>query len=152
MMVDEYKLDARRGSEGFLEAKSKLNDPDYGTRKLAHYNMWLLDPNRKPYPEGRYPGFPEDVEQERAVAAYREEFVARAETKAAAKAAKPKMERAPKVKRASKTEGPTKQDRAVEIYKRLDGVKGDVIQMIQAELGMSLAGATTYFYNAKKLA
>lgn len=138
-------------SEALAAEKAKLKDPDYGTRKLAHYNVWLLDPNRKPYPADRYPGFPEDVEREQAVAAYREEFVARAHTKAA-KAAKPKAVKAPKAKRAKKTDGPTKQDRAVEIYKRLNGVKGDVIQMIQAELKMSLAGATTYFYNAKKLA
>jgi hypothetical protein len=138
-------------SETLAAEKAKLKDPDYGTRKLAHYNVWLLDPNRKPYPADRYPGFPEDVEREQAVAAYKEEFVARAQTKAA-KAAKPKAVKTPKVKRAKKTDGPTKQDRAVEIYKRLNGVKGDVIQMIQAELGMSLAGATTYFYNAKKLA
>ncbi len=138
-------------SEALAAEKAKLKDPDYGTRKLAHYNVWLLDPNRKPYPADRYPGFPEDVEREQAVAAYRKEFVERAETKAA-KPAKPKAVKPPKVKRAKKTDGPTKQDRAVEIYKRLNGVKGDVIQMIQAELGMSLAGATTYFYNAKKLA
>lgn len=134
-------------NEGYLEAKSKLNDPEYGTRKLAHYNMWLLDPNRKPYPADPYPGFPEDVAQAKAVAAYKEEFVQRK--------AKPKAEKAPKApraKRAKRTEGPTKQDRAVEIYRELAGDKATVISAIQERLGMSLAGATTYFYNAKKLA
>ena len=134
-------------NEALLAEKAKLNDPDYGTRKLAHYNVWLLDPNRKPYPEGRYPGFPEDVEREQALAAYKQEFVQRA--------AKPKSEKAPKaprVKRAKRTEGPTKQDRAVEIYRELAGDKATVISAIQERLGMSLAGATTYFYNAKKLA
>lgn len=151
-MVTEEKLDARRGNEGWADAKTRLDDDNYGTRKLAHYNVWLMDPKRLPYPEGRYPGFPEDVEQERSLKAYKEDYIARAETAAVVKAAKPKAVKASKAKRASKTDGPTKQDRAVDIYKRLNGVKGDVIQMIQAELGMSLAGATTYFYNAKKLA
>ncbi len=136
-------------NEALLAEKAKLKDPDYGTRKLAHYNVWLLDPNRKPYPEGRYPGFPEDVEREQALAAYKQEFVQRAAK------AKPKTEKAPKaprVKRAKRTEGPTKQDRAVEIYRELAGDKATVISAIQERLGMSLAGATTYFYNAKKLA
>ena len=136
-------------NEALLAEKAKLNDPDYGTRKLAHYNVWLLDPNRKPYPEGRYPGFPEDVEREQALAAYKQEFVQRAAK------AKPKAEKAPKApraKRAKRTEGPTKQDRAVEIYRELAGDKATVISAIQERLGMSLAGATTYFYNAKKLA
>lgn len=134
-------------NEGYLEAKSKINDPDYGTRKLAHYNMWLLDPNRKSYPADRYPGFPEEVAQAKAVAAYKEEFVQRK--------AKPKAEKAPKAvkaKRAKRTEGPTKQDRAVEIYRELAGDKAAVISAIQERLVMSVAGATTYYYNAKKLA
>lgn len=134
-------------NEGYLEAKSKINDPDYGTRKLAHYNMWLLDPNREFGSLQRYPGFPEDLEREEAIAAYKEEFVQRK--------AKPKAEKAPKaprVKRAKRTEGPTKQDRAVEIYREHAGDKATVISAIQERLGMSLAGATTYFYNAKKLA
>lgn len=48
-------------------------------------------------------------------------------------------------------EGPTKQDKAVEIFKRLNGDKGQTIVAIQAELGMSQAGATTYFYNSKRI-
>jgi len=128
-------------NEGYLEAKSKLNDSDYGTRKLAHYNMWLLDPDRKPYPTEPYPGFPEDLVRPAQVV--REE-----------KAAKPKAEKAPKAvkaKRAKRTEGPTKQDRAVEIYRELAGDKAAVISAIQERLGMSVAGATSYYYNAKKL-
>lgn len=139
-------------NEGYLAAKAKLKDPDYGTRKLAHYNMWLLDPERRAFPQDKYPGFPEDVEQARAVAAYKADYAAKAEVKTRAKAqngAAPKKER---VKRARKGEGPTKQDRAVEIFKELAGDKAAVISAIQTRLGMSLAGATTYFYNAKKLA
>jgi hypothetical protein len=120
---------------------------DYLQRKLDHYNKWLMDPKRE-IGSGPYPGFPED----NAVKTGRAILQAEAKAKSAAKVAKAAKPKAEKAKRARKTEGPTKQERAVEIYKRLNGVKGDVIQMIQAELGMSLAGATTYFYNAKKLA
>ena len=134
-------------NEALLAEKAKLKDPDYGTRKLAHYNVWLLDPNRKPYPADRYPGFPEDVEREQAVAAYREEFVQRQ--------AKPKAEKAPKApraKRAKRMEGPTKQERAVELYKaNMKLSKDNMIALLREKLDMSLAGATTYFYNAKKL-
>ena len=45
----------------------------------------------------------------------------------------------------------TKQEAAQAIFKRLSGVRKDVIAAIQTELGMSEAGATTYFYNAKKV-
>ena len=120
---------------------------DYLTRKLAHYNEWLLDPKRKAG-SGPYPGFPEDVELEKAVRKMQAEAVAKVKVKAE-KAAAPKKERA---KRAKRTEGPTKQDRAVEIYRELNGDKATVISAIQERLGMSVAGATTYFYNAKKLA
>lgn len=119
---------------------------DYLQRKLDHYNAWLLDDKRemgKPYP-----GFPEDVKLKAGRAVLQAEAKAKVEAKAA-KAAKPK---AVKAKRAPKASGPTKQDRAVEIYKRLSGDKAQVISAIQTELGMSVAGATTYFYNAKKLA
>lgn len=134
-------------NEALMAEKAKLKDPDYGTRKLAHYNVWLLDPNRKPYPADRYPGFPEDVEREQAVAAYKEEFVQRQ--------AKPKAEKAPKApraKRAKRMEGPTKQERAVELYKaNMKLSKDNMIALLREKLDMSLAGATTYFYNAKKL-
>lgn len=119
---------------------------DYLQRKLDHYNAWLLDDKRemgKPYP-----GFPEDVKLKAGRAVLQAEAKAKVEAKAA-KAAKPK---AVKAKRAPKASGPTKQERAVEIYKRLSGDKAQVISTIQTELGMSVAGATTYFYNAKKLA
>jgi len=64
---------------------------------------------------------------------------------------------APKAQKAEKAAKPqrekragTKQEKAIEIYKRLNGVRADVVAVIQKELGMSLAGSTTYFYNAKK--
>ena len=113
---------------------------EYMTRKLEHYNKWLLDPKRefgKPYA-----GFPEDlVKPKRAVKAVA------APAKAVAKAAPAKKTK----KRAARAgNGPTKQMLANEIFARLGGDKAAVIAAIQLDLGMSLAGATTYFYNAKK--
>jgi hypothetical protein len=121
-----------------------MYDQEYMTRKLAHYNEWLLNPKRA---SGTvYPGFPEEVKMAKAAAAYKEEFIAKREAKAKVKAA-------PKAKKAKKVAGaPTKQEQAVAIYTRLGGDKAAVVSAIQAELGMSLAGATTYFYNSKKLA
>jgi hypothetical protein len=46
----------------------------------------------------------------------------------------------------------TKTARALEIYKQHSGDKKAVIEAFCTELGMSKAGATTYFYNAKKAA
>lgn len=112
--------------------------PDYGSRKLAHYNAWLLNPNR---PEGeRYPGFPEDL----ALAAGRARLVA--ERKVARKAT-PARARPPKEVKAG-----TKLAQAVDIFRKLGGDKAAVIAEIQKTCSMSLAGATTYFYNAKKVA
>ena len=113
---------------------------EYMTRKLEHYNKWLLDPKRefgKPYA-----GFPEDlVKPKRAAKA---EVVAKPAVKVKAPAVKTK-------KRAARAgNGPTKQMLANDIFARLGGDKAAVIAAIQLDLGMSLAGATTYFYNAKK--
>ena len=124
----------------------RQTDQDYMSRKLAHYNTWLF---AKQDPAEKYPGFPDDIERERMIASLKAATAEKAEKKAAAPAVhKPKA----KAKRKSTAEGPTKQDKAVEIYRELNGVKEDVIAAIQSELGMSLAGATTYFYNARKLA
>lgn len=129
----------------------------YLDRKLAHYNQWLVDNSReigKPYP-----GFPEDkqarpvkfrMKNMQTMNAF-EQF----DSDMKARSAKPKAEKAPKVAkepRAPRSSGPTKADRALEIYKRLGGDKAAVIAAIKDELSMSDAGATTYFYNAKKLA
>jgi len=133
----------------------------YLDRKLAHYNVWLVDNSReigKPYP-----GFPEDkqarpvkfrMKNMQTMNAFQQYDHDMAERRAAsslvAKAEKaPKVAKEPKAPRAS---GPTKADRALEIFKRLSGDKAAVIAAIKDELSMSDAGATTYFYNAKKLA
>jgi hypothetical protein len=129
----------------------------YLDRKLAHYNVWLVDNSReigKPYP-----GFPEDkqarpvkfrmknMQTMNAFEQHASDMVARSAKPVAVKA--PKVAKEPRAPRAS---GPTKADRALEIFKRLSGDKGAVIAAIKDELSMSDAGATTYFYNAKKLA
>ena len=129
----------------------------YLDRKLAHYNVWLVDNSReigKPYP-----GFPEDkqarpvkfrMKNMQTMNAF-EQF----DSDMKARSAKPKAEKAPKVAKepkAPRASGPTKADRALEIFKRLGGDKAAVIAAIKDELSMSDAGATTYFYNAKKLA
>ncbi len=133
------------GAKVMESVVSNLNaHNDYLQRKLDHYNTWLLDPKR-PVDGKPYPGFPEDVKLKAGVA----KLQAEAKAKVEAKAAKPK---AVKAKRAPKASGPTKQDRAVEIFRELNGDKAAVISAIQERLEMSVAGATTYFYNAKKLA
>lgn len=129
----------------------------YLDRKLAHYNVWLVDNSReigKPYP-----GFPEDkqarpvkfrMKNMQTMNAF-EQF----DSDMKARSAKPVAVKAPKVAkepRAPRATGPTKADRALEIFKRLGGDKAAVIAAIKDELSMSDAGATTYFYNAKKLA
>lgn len=124
-----------------------MYDQEYMTRKLEHYNKWLLDPKR---PSGTvYPGFPEEVKLAKARVALADDFIAKAKTKAA-KPAKPVKAKAVKAKKVAGA--PTKQDLAVAIYTRLGGDKAAVVSAIQSELGMSAAGATTYFYNSKKLA
>ena len=50
-----------------------------------------------------------------------------------------------------KTQRVTKAARASEIYKQFNGDKALVIAAYMNELSMSKAGATTYFYNAKKV-
>lgn len=44
----------------------------------------------------------------------------------------------------------TKQEAALAIFQRHNGNRKAVIADIQNELGMSNAGATTYYYNAKR--
>ena len=124
---------------------------DYCTRKLAHYNAWLLDTKRefgKPYP-----GFPEELKLAKKGKKVESPVIGNMAAVLSGTAKAPKAT----AKRAARkgSEGPkagTKSQLAVEIYKRLAGDKAAVIQAIQDELKMSLAGATTYFYNAKKAA
>lgn len=53
----------------------------------------------------------------------------------------------------AQTNPESKMSKAVEIFTRLNGSpRKDVISAIQSELGMSKAGASTYYQNAKKRA
>jgi len=121
-------------------------DNDFMQRKLDHYNAWLLNPKRK-VEDGPYQGFPEEVDRAAKLAKGR----AIMEAERAAKPAKVvKTKVAAKRPRAG---GPTKQDRALEIYRaNIKLSKDNVISIIREQLDMSPAGATTYYYNAKKLA
>ena len=120
-------------------------DNTYLQRKLDHYNAWLLNPKRK-VEDGPYQGFPEEVERAAKLAKGR----AIMEAERAAKPAKVvKTKVAAKRPRA---DGPTKQERAIEIYRDFMGQsKDNVVAKIREQLDMSLAGATTYYYNAKKM-
>ena len=131
----------------------------YMERKLAHYNSWLLDNSReigKPYP-----GFPEDKQASpvkflrkkmNAFEQLEHDLKGRKQATAKAESATAKAESKPKAARQPRASGPTKADRALEIFKRLAGDKAAVIAAIKDELSMSDAGATTYFYNAKRVA
>ena len=124
----------------------------YLDRKLAHYNEWLLDNKRefgKPYP-----GFPEDLKLAKKGKKMQSPVIAdMAQTLAGTKTAPAASKAKAKTRVAKKSDGPragSKGEAAIGIFKRLNGDKAAVISAIQSELGMSLAGSTTYFYNAKK--
>lgn len=139
-----------------------MQDPDYLTRKLAHYNAWLGD-TKRPL-TSKYPGFPEEAPKAKAAAKPKgkkltaveqvEKDQAAAEMKLVRERAKERAKEDKKAAKAkpAKSTGGSKQDRAVEIYKEMSGDRKQTIQAIMERLGMSTAGATTYFYNAKKLA
>ncbi len=124
-------------------------DNDFMQRKLDHYNAWLLNPKRK-VEDGPYQGFPEEVERAAKLAKGR----AIMEAERAAKPVKPaKVVKTKVAAKRTRADGPTKQERALEIYRDFAGQsKDNVIAKIREQLDMSLAGATTYYYNAKKLA
>lgn len=127
---------------------SVSHDNDFMQRKLDHYNAWLLNPKRK-VEDGPYQGFPEEVDRAAKLAKGR----AIMEAERAAKPVKPaKVVKTKVAAKRPRAEGPTKQERAVEIYRDFMGQsKDNVVAKIREQLDMSLAGATTYYYNAKKL-
>lgn len=119
-------------------------DDSEGAKRLRHYNEWLLDPKRA-VGSGPYPGYPQPKGKKKMqseVIANMTEVLTKDVKAAPAKAT------AKKAKRTGAS--PTKGELALQIYQRLNGDKAGVLNELQNGLGMSLAGATTYFYNAKK--
>ena len=60
---------------------SPLSNPAFIQRKMAHYNAWLIDPQRDP--RSKYPGFPEELEYHSSTALYKQDFAARKNKKKA---------------------------------------------------------------------
>ncbi|NBS69467.1 hypothetical protein EBT31_11225 [bacterium] len=118
------------------EFSSPKEYTDFLQAKLDHYNKWLMNPKREL--GTTYPGYPGDSK-----------LVKKGKKMSEVTVNEVKTETAVKGKRA-KREGATKQVRAIELYKQLGGDKGAVIDAFMSQLSMSKAGATTYFYNAKK--
>ena len=119
-------------------------DESEGTKRLRHYNEWLLDPKR-PFGSGPYPGYPQPKGKKKMQSNVIADMT---NVLTKDKATPAKAVKAKKAKRAGAS--PTKGELALQIYQRLNGEKTQVINELQNGLGMSLAGATTYFYNAKK--
>jgi len=120
---------------------------EYLTRKLKHYNEWLMNPKRSLL-AGPYPGFPEDISYRETIQAMREDFQERRVVEEKQQEEK-KLDKVKKP-RAKKIAGPSRLVQAQEIYKRLNGDRASVVQAIQDELGMPAGSAMTYFYNSKK--
>ena len=137
-------------------AKKHIEHPtqeDEGSKRLAHYNQWLLDPKRE---FGTiYPGYPSDKPSGKATMKGKKmpSNVIADMTTVLTKEKKVNVK--PGKKPAKVSDGPragSKTELARVIYKRLNGVKADCIAAFQTELAMSVAGATTFYYNAKKAA
>ena len=119
-------------------------DNSEGAQRLRHYNDWLLDPKRA-VGSGPYPGYPQPKGKKKMpsnVIANMTEVLTKDVKATPAKASGKKAKRM--------GASPTKGELALQIYQRLEGNKVQVLNELQNGLGMSLAGATTYFYNAKK--
>lgn len=107
------------------------------TEKLAHYNVWLMDSKR---PFGKpYPGFPKQSEINDLQGPVEPETI--------------KIPRAPKTVKIAgvKAKTGTKLDAARKIFNTTPGfTRTQIIAKFIEELGMSKAGATTYYYSCQK--
>jgi predicted secreted protein len=110
---------------GIMQTLLSAHDPSYNERRIAHYNEWVKEN------KGPYPGFPPELELQEGIELLKRD-----------------MQRKNKAKKTGSTG--LKTAKAVEIYKKHNGNKALVIEEYQKTLGMTKAGATTYFYNAKK--
>lgn len=121
---------------------------DLYTEKLAHYNEWLMD-NKRSF--GRpYPGFP----KQKQIDVLAGLAPAEPEKKSRAKKTE-KVEAAKTLKKAVKATrggGGTKLEMARALYAKANNTSRDeVVAMFMSQLGMTKAGATTYFYNVRKV-
>lgn len=131
---------------------------DFLQRKLDHYNKWLMD-TKRPLSQP-YPGFDEEFDMnafDNIVAVSTGEAVVPERLKATkdqkpAKGSKSKATAKP-VKAKRESAGPragSKLEQALALFRTYNGDRKATIAAIMSEVGMSQAGATTYFYNAKK--
>ena len=121
------------------------------TERLRHYNEWLMDDTRDV--TSTYPGFPGDSKKEKTTVMVDKPEVAPINPKKGSKNSMKIQNVGIKVARSTISKGPktgTKQAKAIEIVRKL-GVdqKAQAIDTIMHDLGMSKAGATTYFHNSR---
>lgn len=124
-----------------MSLNAVVTQSSYLKRKLDHYNSWLLDPSRPL--TSSYPGFPEDIKREKAINTLASEVKIKTEAR--------KMRAKIQKKRAKHETGRSKAELAAEFFTKHSGNKDLVVADLQNFAGMSKAGATTYFYNAKKM-
>lgn len=101
-------------------------------QKLAHYNAWLLAPNREV--GTAYPGFPGAV---RTIAVA------------------PKTPKTPKVPKTviktPKKSGPSKLDQARVLFRENSKLsRVNMIALFVEKVGLTPSGASTYYYNVQK--
>lgn len=118
------------------------------TDRLNHYNDWLMDTKREI--PSYYPGYPGDKTKKPTTTVVEKPKVAPVKPK---KGKSVMSIETVGVKVAKIARGPkagTKQSKAIDIVRVLGvSAKAESIDKIMAELGMSKAGATTYFHNAR---
>jgi hypothetical protein len=121
------------------------------TERLRHYNEWLMDDTRDV--TSTYPGFPGDSKKEKTTVMVDKPEVAPINPKKGSKNSMKIQNVSMKVASTQVMKRPkasTKQANAITIVQNV-GIdkKHDAIAKIMADLGMSKAGATTYFHNAR---
>lgn len=136
----------------------------YSERKMAHYNEWLMNKRSSGQP---YPGFPEDLNRVSTQSIKGKKMLTPSTPEVATNVMNsvvatlsgdaPKFDAKPtkgKAKAADRVKGKAREgsklEQAISIFAKNGGDKTATIADIQNLCGMSLAGATTYFYNAKK--
>lgn len=114
------------------------------TDRLRHYNDWLLDPNREF--TSTYPGYPGDEDTEKESKVKIVPIIKKRKEKSVMKISTVGM----KVMDVKAPKAGTKQAKAIEIVESMGvDAKHEAIQAIMDKIGMSKAGATTYFHNAR---